>query len=209
MRGAIQPPSGTNRLSPAEMGPRALATRQAILDAAKQLFLERGYEGTRIENITDTAGISKAGFYTYFPTKRDVFLTLGEDIYRDITAVIDAFADLPNPASRADVEQWVAQHWAFMEHSGAFILVAVNAGPSDPELREVAHAVQLQAARHLGRHLRARQTHPRRDETALGLVVLAMLERSWFFPRVIGLNINEQELQAAQADMIEHLLHLP
>jgi hypothetical protein len=101
----------------------------------------------------------------------------------------------------------VTRHWAFMEHSGAFILVAVNAGPSDSELRDVAHAVQLQAARHLGRHLRARQTHPQRDETTLGLAVLAMLERSWFFPRVVGLKINEQELQAAQCDMIENLLH--
>ncbi len=208
-RTAPRPPAASTRLPAFEMGPRALATRQAILDAAKQLFLERGYEGTRIENITDLAGISKAGFYTYFPTKRDVFLTLGEHIYRDISTIIDAFAYIPNPASRQDIEQWAAQHWAFMEHSGAFILVAVNTGPTDPELREIAHAVQLQAGRHLGRHLRARQTHPQRDETTLGLTILAMLERSWYFARVLGLNINEEELQTAQADIIENLLRQP
>ena len=199
-------PTPTTRLPAPVMGPRARATRLAILDAAKQLFLERGYAGTRIENITDLAGISKAGFYTYFPSKRDVFLTLGEHIYRDISEVIDAFAEVPDPATREGIERWVARHWAFMEQSGAFILVAVNTGPSDPELREVAHAVQLRAARHLGRQLLARQAEPRRDGTALGLAVLAMLERFWFFPRVVGLDTDERELRAAQCDLIESLL---
>jgi AcrR family transcriptional regulator len=57
-------------------GPRAAArdrTRDAILEAALQLFAERGYIGTRVEDIAQQAGISRATFYKHF-AERDQIL---------------------------------------------------------------------------------------------------------------------------------------
>jgi AcrR family transcriptional regulator len=57
-------------------GPRAAArdrTRDAILEAALQLFAERGYIGTRVEDIAHEAGISRATFYKHF-AERDQIL---------------------------------------------------------------------------------------------------------------------------------------
>lgn len=57
-------------------GPRAAArdrTRDAILEAALQLFAERGYIGTRVEDIAQEAGISRATFYKHF-AERDQIL---------------------------------------------------------------------------------------------------------------------------------------
>lgn len=57
-------------------GPRAAArdrTRDAILEAALQLFAERGYIGTRVEDIAQAAGISRATFYKHF-AERDQIL---------------------------------------------------------------------------------------------------------------------------------------
>jgi TetR/AcrR family transcriptional regulator len=44
-----------------------------ILDAALQVFSERGLEGARMEDIADLAGVSKATIYLYFPSKVEVF----------------------------------------------------------------------------------------------------------------------------------------
>lgn len=43
-----------------------------ILDAALELFLERGFERTRVDDIARAAGLSKGAVYLYFPTKEAV-----------------------------------------------------------------------------------------------------------------------------------------
>ncbi len=45
------------------------ASKDAILDAALEVFRERGYEGTTIPAIADRAGIAQGTLYNYFPSK--------------------------------------------------------------------------------------------------------------------------------------------
>ena len=55
-------------------------TRDRILDAALELFLERGYQGTSIARIETKAGlVPRAGaFYRHFDSKRTVFVELAK-----------------------------------------------------------------------------------------------------------------------------------
>ena len=52
------------------------ATRQRILDAALDLFTERGYDATSLREIAEQLGITKAALYYYFPSKDDILLAL-------------------------------------------------------------------------------------------------------------------------------------
>jgi AcrR family transcriptional regulator len=67
------------------MGPRARTTedklqkRRTILEAAKKLFFERGYQNATIEMITELAGLSTGTFYLYFKSKREIYMTLYAD----------------------------------------------------------------------------------------------------------------------------------
>ena len=45
-------------------------TRERIESVALSLFLERGFDGTTIEDITEAADVSKRSFFDYFPSKR-------------------------------------------------------------------------------------------------------------------------------------------
>ena len=45
------------------------ASKEAILEAALEVFRERGYEGTTIPAIADRAGIAQGTLYNYFPSK--------------------------------------------------------------------------------------------------------------------------------------------
>ncbi|MBT0770744.1 TetR/AcrR family transcriptional regulator [Kineosporia sp. J2-2] len=47
----------------------AARTRETIIDTALSLFLERGYEATKMEDIAEAAGIGTSTLYRYFPTK--------------------------------------------------------------------------------------------------------------------------------------------
>lgn len=76
--------SGIRELKKAE-------TRKAIIESAVQLFTEKGFEKTSIENIAKQAGIGKATVYTYFATKDEIFLTFCDD------ELEEAFANLQAP----------------------------------------------------------------------------------------------------------------
>src|SRR5581483_5058007 len=51
-------------------------TRQAILDAALDLFAENGYFGTSLREIARAVGVRESAFYNYFPGKEALFHAL-------------------------------------------------------------------------------------------------------------------------------------
>ncbi len=59
------------------------STRERILEAALDVFASKGYHAARLDDIVETAHISKGSIYFYFPNKERLFL-----------ALIDQFADL-------------------------------------------------------------------------------------------------------------------
>jgi AcrR family transcriptional regulator len=52
--------------------------REAVLGAARRVFLERGYAGATLEAIADEAGFSKGVVYSQFGSKADLFFELLE-----------------------------------------------------------------------------------------------------------------------------------
>jgi AcrR family transcriptional regulator len=65
--------------------------RDTILLAALQVFTERGYHNTAMDNVAARAAISKPVLYQYFPSKRDLYLGLLDD---SADAVCQDVADL-------------------------------------------------------------------------------------------------------------------
>jgi AcrR family transcriptional regulator len=52
------------------------AKRQQVLDGARRVFLEQGFDGASINDIVRVAGVSKGTLYAYFPSKEKLFETL-------------------------------------------------------------------------------------------------------------------------------------
>jgi AcrR family transcriptional regulator len=48
-------------------------TRQALLDAALELFAEKGYFGTSLRDIAGHVGVRESALYNYFPSKESLF----------------------------------------------------------------------------------------------------------------------------------------
>jgi AcrR family transcriptional regulator len=68
-----------------QRGRPRLSSREMLEDAAFELFLEKGYAGTTVEEITQRAGVSRNTFFNYFPGKSDVF-------WVDLDAGVEALA---------------------------------------------------------------------------------------------------------------------
>src|SRR6058998_181900 len=58
------------------------AVRRAILDAARDLFVNEGYQNVSIRKIAERIEYSPAAIYGYFPSKDDIFFALAEEGFR-------------------------------------------------------------------------------------------------------------------------------
>ncbi|NOZ72879.1 MAG: TetR/AcrR family transcriptional regulator [Chloroflexi bacterium] len=54
--------------------------RERLLTASLRLFREKGYDQTKVADITRAAGVAKGTFFNYFPSKELVLLALGEQM---------------------------------------------------------------------------------------------------------------------------------
>ncbi len=70
--------------------PRGEATRRHILDAAEEVFGERGYYEASVSEITRRAGVGQGTFYLYFPGKREIFIELVEDMGKQLRRAMRA-----------------------------------------------------------------------------------------------------------------------
>ncbi len=66
---------------------RGTARRQALLDAARQVFSQKGYHPATVDDITRVAGVAKGTFYLYFSEKRAVFYDLMQQFFEMVTNV--------------------------------------------------------------------------------------------------------------------------
>lgn len=86
------------RVRAAHIGPER--RRPLVLDAAFELFLEHGYEGTSIQAIADSLSVSKPVVYACYPSKEELFKALlrreEERVLGEIAAALPSTADGEN-----------------------------------------------------------------------------------------------------------------
>lgn len=69
---------------------RGQATRDALIVAARQLFGDRGYDGTSIEAVLDAAGVARGALYHHFSSKAELFDAV---LDREVAAIAATAAD--------------------------------------------------------------------------------------------------------------------
>jgi AcrR family transcriptional regulator len=93
--------------------------RNAILDAAEEVFAERGFHGARMQDVAERARIAVGTIYNHFPQKEDVLRALLEERTGELQAAFAARRDDPRAfdarlAARLErVAAYVAEHRAF------------------------------------------------------------------------------------------------
>jgi mycofactocin system transcriptional regulator len=67
-------------------GRPAVTSRGELEVVALELFAERGFEETTVDDLAEAAGIGRRTFFRYFPSKNDV-------VYGDFDAALDGLRD--------------------------------------------------------------------------------------------------------------------
>ncbi|WP_417898000.1 TetR/AcrR family transcriptional regulator [Bacillus haimaensis] len=77
-----------------------------VIKKAHQLFIEKGFQATSIQDILDFSGISKGTFYNYFSSKNELLIELFKTIY---TKLEKDRADLLIGKDPADINIFIQQ----------------------------------------------------------------------------------------------------
>jgi AcrR family transcriptional regulator len=110
-------------------------TRRRLLEAAAVEFANEGFVGANINHISQAAGFAKGTVYNHFACKRDLMLSLIDEIAADHTRfILQQTESEPSPIGR--LTRFFSAGFAFIESCPAWAQVIVNAvyGP-DAEFR--------------------------------------------------------------------------
>src|SRR3954452_16332381 len=61
------------------------STRATLIQVGREMFGERGFADTSVEEIVAAAGVTKGAFYHHFSGKDDLFREVYEDVEREVT----------------------------------------------------------------------------------------------------------------------------
>ena len=113
--------------------PRARMTgserRHQLINVARSLFAERGYEGTAIEEVAQRAGVSKPVVYEHFGGKEGLYAVV---VDREMTALLDGISSsLTNNRYRSRVEAVVLALLTYVEErTDGFRIMTRDSPPS-------------------------------------------------------------------------------
>lgn len=150
--------------------PAKPSMRDSLVAAAFQLFLERGYEQTTVDDIVKTAGVGRRSFFRYFPSKEDVVFPDHEQSLADMTRFLAASEDSDDPLVRVcDATRLVMRMYA---ENPTFSVQRYRLTREVTGLRTYELSVVWRYEKTLGDYLRTRFAD-RRDGTLRANVVAA------------------------------------
>jgi AcrR family transcriptional regulator len=117
-------------------GSDAGGTVHALMKAGRDVFVQRGYHSTRVDDIVAAAGLSHGAFYRYFDNKAAFAHALAAQAMQRVSAI---FADLPmdaydGAAGNAALRRWLRRYNAAHADEAAIVRVWIEATTRDATL---------------------------------------------------------------------------
>jgi AcrR family transcriptional regulator len=156
----------------AASGGRAL---DALLIAGHDVFVERGYHNTRVDDLIVAAGISRGAFYKYFKNKDELARVLTA---RAVQAVGTTITEIPDgfgsdaTAARSALRRWLARYHAAHVDEAGMLRVWTDAALQHPGLREESAPFFDWGRRRMARYLQPRDFG---DTETDAIVMVALL----------------------------------
>lgn len=173
-------------------------TRRSLLEAARDLFAERGYAATNIDDIVARVGCSRATFYLHFAGKTDVLRKASAETMRQRAVAVYAELDqVLARDSRAEFTNWIRRALAWFETNQAILPVWDEAVALEPGFKDTAREAIDELLAAMPRYLR-RWGPERHDEAHLRIELLvSQLERfftRWAVQGTIELSVDAAEV---------------
>lgn len=106
-------------------------TENKIVNAAKTVFIQKGMDGARMQEIANEAGINKALLHYYFRTKAKLFDQVFSIVFKDVFEVLE-MAVMKELSFEAFLEQFISEYIALLKRKPyipQFVIHELNRNP--------------------------------------------------------------------------------
>ncbi|MET7887914.1 TetR family transcriptional regulator [Streptomyces avermitilis] len=153
----------------------APATRDRILEAAREEFSERGYEKTSVRGIAKAAGVDSALVHHYFGTKEQVFEAAIEVAFAPALGAPEAIAEGPLDGVGERLTRFIFGIWENPTTRTPLLAIVRSAVNNDTAAAVFRRLVAAQLLRRVAGRLDAPDAELRAELAAAQLVGIAML----------------------------------
>jgi AcrR family transcriptional regulator len=207
------PGHGEERTAPRSR--KGVLTRARLLDAAKQVFEEKGFLEARISDIAERAGLSHGAYYHYFDSKEQIFRELAEVLDERLSEPMESilFAPTPTTGPRDRLFLALRRHFEAYAEEARIMGVIEEVARYDPHVFAVRAAGNARHRRQIADSIRRLQ-HRRLADPALDPEITAaalgsMIERLTEMWLAQGqLDANLEDVTATLATMFANALGL-
>jgi len=187
---------------------RSVERRRTLLDAARTLFREKGYEATSIGDITSRAGTASGAFYSYFRSKRQILVILINELVQRLSSV-----DLRPKGAAANVRTGLRRSLAEVFRADLDYFGVIRAWQeatlTDPELSAMHDEIESWTRGRILRVFQSLHEHPGSRSDRDLPAFARMMDRHFWSLLARGAGMTRRELDreiAIAADVIDHYL---
>ena len=155
----------------------AQETRHRILESARRLFSEKGYDGTSNRALADAVGLTTGALYHYFDRKLDLYIAVYEDTQRYV------YDHLEQPLADAET---------FIDALRGVLEVAHDLNNADPSLAQFLGSARVDLMRD--------------EELAKEFRSLDQRRQAEFFDNLVALGVRTGEVDVSKAPLAASLL---
>ena len=110
------------------------STREKIFDAALKVFSEKGYNGATTSEIAREAGVAEGTIFRYFPTKKELLLSVTSPVI--VSSLKTIIADYRDCSPRELLEAVLHNRLEIINQNIKLVKILVSEAQFHPELRE-------------------------------------------------------------------------
>jgi len=147
-------------------------TRQAIVEAARRLFTERGFDAVTVAEVAREADVSEGTVFNYFPTKEDLFYSPMEAFEAELVAAVAQRK--PGQSVAAAFQRLLLERSAGIAERAELIATAERIRSASPALQAREREISAQYTQSLA-ELIAEETGKPPDDVEAAVVANALM----------------------------------
>jgi AcrR family transcriptional regulator len=109
-------------------------TKTRILQAARKLFSQRGYDGTTTRDLAQAAGVAEGTIFRHFENKKTILVEVASEGWVEL--LTDLLTELSEMASYKAIAQVMRRRMLHLRENGELLRVCFLEAQFHPDLRE-------------------------------------------------------------------------
>ena len=191
-------------------------TRKKILEAAEEIFANKGLAGARVDEIAKMAGVNKRMIYAYFESKENLYVTVLKIVYSRLAELEKTIDSLASPEDA--VRKFIQGYFKFLNDNPNFVSLVLWENLNKAEFIDLSEAVKIKhpaveairAIVRIGKKYNVFKESASIDEIvmAVNMFCFSYFSNRYTMPKLLGVNLYDKESIESYCNMVSDMILL-